>query len=134
MAAPAMRPSISLLITVFGLLSLQAQARLGETPAQIEARYGKPSDTPHNVRTNEYWVSYTNASYNIRVHFWNGKCAEEHIKTLDYADDETAKTLFKKISGKEPTKIDKTKKGDGSITIYKADGVQGDFASFPTED
>ena len=132
MAVPAMRPSILVLITVFALFSLKAQARLGETPAQIEARYGKPTDT-RGAETNDFVASYKHADYIIDVHFWNGKSAYEHLKALRPTDDQTAKTLFTKISGKEPTKIDKEKKGEGSITIYKADGVEGDFASFPME-
>lgn len=125
-----MKTSISVAVLVF--LSIQTQARLGETPAQIEARYGKPTDTPFIIGHNEYSLDYAHDDYSISVRFWNGKSAKECVSSSDKAmDDDTAKTLFKTISGKDkftvkpPAPI--TDKKLAYITYYNADGAQGDF-------
>jgi len=126
-----MKTSLPFFIAAFCLLSLSAQARLGETPAQIEARYGKPDDKPLIIRTNEYNLNYNHAGYFIMVRFWNGKSVEEDISSDGYLDDESAKNLFKTVAGKEPSKVDKHSDSDGgSTTEFKADGVSGTFATF----
>ena len=117
-----------LFIAFFNLLSLSAQARLGESPSQIEARYGTPVGGPYDVSTNQYTAYYKHGNFRIDVTFWNGKCAEEHIfaDAGTTIDADTALSLFKTVSGRDKVSSRSAKAG-GTLTMYEADGASGTF-------
>lgn len=119
-----------LFIAAFSLLSLSAQARLGESPSQIAARYGQPTDTPHIIGTNEYLLHYKHGDYDIAVTFWNAKDSEEIVYAKAVLDDDVAKALFTTIAGVENAQVD-TKDG---VTTFTESGVIGYFRSGPQLD
>jgi len=116
-----------LVIAALTLFSLSAQARLGETPAQIEARYGKPWSTLSTISTNEYLRDYAHGGYTIVVIFWNGKDAQEIIFAKTVLDDDVVKTLFTTISGKEQAQVDTI----GNQTLFTTGDVTGRFDPNP---
>jgi hypothetical protein len=110
------------------MLTTLANARLGESPSNIEARYGKPWNTPNIMGTNEYSLDYNNAGYRVHVIFWNGKSAEEGLSSDTEIDRATAKKLFRNISGKDPVKENSKSVLEGqTMTFYGADGVEGNL-------
>jgi len=69
------------LIGTFLLLITSLQARLGETEAQIEARYGKPIDIlPPDLDGTVIRKRYDKNFMQITVSYLSGKSAEEEIK------------------------------------------------------
>lgn len=75
-----MKPA-TLLFLLF--LTVPALARLGETPQQIEARYGKPLETakPDSPATNA--EVYAKNGFRIEVGFYEGKSYYEQFRRID---------------------------------------------------
>lgn len=81
---------------------------------------------PTILGTNEYDLSYKHSDSHITVTFWNGKSVAEYIRTDTELDEESAKKLFKTISGKEPSKAEKHDRSDGAYSIrFEGDKVTG---------
>jgi hypothetical protein len=73
---------------LFALLLVLAQdrcacARLGESPAQIEQRYGRPTDMIAPNKPADVARVFLLKGYSIRVHFWRGTAGSEIYQKTD---------------------------------------------------
>jgi len=93
---------ISLLLAVIMALCNAAFAKLGETPQEIEARYGKPKASGTDEFDRLVWRRYSHLDYEITVRFIDGKSACEKLIHRDEAQkfpDVECLGLGKAISG-----------------------------------
>ena len=90
------------LLAVMMALSNAAFAKLGETPQEIEARYGKPKASGTGEYDHLVWRRYSHLDYEITVRFIEGKSACEKLihrdETQKFPDVECL-GLGKAISG-----------------------------------
>jgi hypothetical protein len=98
------------LLTSLMLFTMTAHARLGETPAQVTARYGTMKGTPEIIGTNLWKGTFRHAGFDVTVTFWNGRAVEENFFKDSFSISERdAEMLFRAVSG------------DGKITSESAD-------------
>ena len=99
--------TFSILISTL-LLCGSAQARLGESPDEIQKRYGKPQrqgdrlDKDSGLPQSDYIFK----DYSITVVFKEGKCVREWVNKKDYGliTDEEVFKLIKGITGEADMK------------------------------
>src|SRR5258708_23322924 len=70
---------IRYLLAVMMALSNAAFAKLGETPQEIEVRYGKPKASGTDEYDHLVWRRYSHLDYEITVRFIEGKSACEKL-------------------------------------------------------
>jgi hypothetical protein len=91
-------------VTALLLFAASAFARIGETEAQIEARYGKPTK---NVTASEFALTgvtrmYKSAGFEIVVTFVDGKSGSEYFSKGSYGklDQSEVDTILAANAGK----------------------------------
>ena len=92
----------TLLLVMMMALSNAAFAKLGETPQEIEARYGKPKASGTDENDHLVWRRYLHQDYEITVRFIEGKSACEKLIHKDESQkfpDVECLGLGKAISG-----------------------------------
>ena len=117
------------------LLPLTSHARLGESPARIEARYGIPTTYENGASSRDYRCTYTHDGFTITVQFLDDKSVSEHYHrdAKPFSDEELQRLLDINSRG---TKWTKSGKGDsdrkwklvsGTVANYTAGSENGDF-------
>ena len=125
-------PAWLLALSILLIGSLHCDARLGETVAELEARYGKPLGTQKpTLAAFERRIVYSFRGMKIAVEFIGGKAATESYKSdtkdpLSKADFEAALEVNKGTSSWE---LNKTY-ADGVAEWKRKDG-QGEAVRYP---
>ncbi len=125
---------ISYLLAVMMALSNAAFAKLGETPQEIEARYGKPKASGTDEYDHLVWRRYSHLDYEITVRFIEGKSACEKLihrdETQKFPDVECL-GLGKAISGETNWNLLDRKGGDGmGLRRHDSAAERADIAWF----
>ena len=76
-----------LVVCLLGLTLVHAQARLGETKAQIEARYGISKNFSQGLSDREYISSYRVHNLSVTISFLDGISQEEFFCKTDRKTD-----------------------------------------------
>lgn len=118
------------LLCIFGFLSLSAQARIGETEAQCNARYGPPL-----AKVAQGDKQYSKNGYTILVWFKNGVVAQIQYTrgfkdVFDWLKEEEVDSLLNSNSGgsswKRPSKwFMRWEREDGKVTAAGSSGKRG---------
>ncbi len=96
------------------LLALnQSQARLGETEAQVVARYGKAITVEKGRTDRDSKQSFTHDGYRITVKFLDGKSGyeeytKEDLRNLEFSDEEVRALLIANCMGIEWNRLRST--------------------------
>jgi len=103
-----------LLLTLALLLAVNPlQARLGETVAEVEAKYGKPISVEKGYTNRESKRLYKHDGYRITVKFLDGKSGNEEytkedLTNVDFSDDEIKALLIANCMGLEWNRLRST--------------------------
>lgn len=120
----------------FGLLfAAPSYARLGETPARIEARYGVPTSFENGGSSRDYRCVYTHDGFTITVQFLDDKSVSESYlrESKPLTEDEVQRLLDINARGTRWSKEEKVKSlrrwhsNSGSIATCSADNNNGYF-------
>lgn len=102
------RPVKYLFPLLFVLVAAPCQARLGETRAQTDARYGKGRDLEKGITDRFLIGKYFDGNYRITITFLDGKSASEVYARKDGNDltgDEIQKILDANSLGSEWSRV-----------------------------